>query len=188
VVTPITDRDAVLGAVADAGPCLVLLDLDLGPLGDGVALLPALAATGAQVLVVTGSRDEVRLAAAIAAGAVGFVPKDVPLDVLVATVRRAVAGEPVLDTARRYELLDVLRAHRARHEQTRATFESLTKRERQVLAALAEGKSVDNIAAEWFVSRATVRTQVRGVLTKLQVGTQLAAVAKARRAGWLPSR
>ena len=63
-------------------------------------------------------------------------------------------------------------------------FLTLTQREREVLTELTRGKSVDCIANEWVVSEATVRTQVRGVLTKLDVRSQLAAVAKARSAGW----
>ena len=60
----------------------------------------------------------------------------------------------------------------------------LTARERQVLAALMEGKSCEVIADSWFVSLATVRTQIRAVLTKLGVGSQLAAISLAFRSGW----
>ena len=59
-----------------------------------------------------------------------------------------------------------------------------TPRERQVLVGLAGGRTVDEIARDGRVSAATVRTQVRAILTKLGVRTQLAAVAQAREAGW----
>jgi DNA-binding NarL/FixJ family response regulator len=49
-----------------------------------------------------------------------------------------------------------------------------------------EGRSVDRIAETSFVSSDTVRTQVRAILTKLGVNSQLEAVAMARRAGWFP--
>ena len=55
-----------------------------------------------------------------------------------------------------------------------------------MLAALADGLSVAMIAARDVVAEATVRTQVRGVLVKLGVSSQLAAVARARDAGWSP--
>ena len=53
--------------------------------------------------------------------------------------------------------------------------------------SLARGRSVREIADEWVVSEATVRTHVRSVLAKLEVRSQLAAVAMAIRTGWLES-
>lgn len=185
VVAPLTDADGIEQAVAAAAPCLVMLDLDLGPIGDGVALIPRFTALGCNVLVVTGDRNRVRLGEALAAGASGFVTKDQPFDVLVETARRASTGNRLLDDNERQELLAELRRARAELDRRRAPFESLTPRERDVLDDLAEGKSVESIATASYVSTATVRTQVRGILTKLDVGSQLAAVAKARRAGWL---
>ena len=73
------------------------------------------------------------------------------------------------------------RAKRAARE----PFDRLTSREQQVLHALADGRSVACIAEDWFVSEATVRSQVRGVLLKLGVSSQLEAVARATKAGWL---
>lgn len=185
VVAPLTDADGIEQVVAAAAPCLVMLDLDLGPIGDGVALIPRFTALGCNVLVVTGDRNRVRLGEALAAGASGFVTKDQPFDVLVETARRASTGNRLLDDNERQELLAELRRARAELDRRRAPFESLTPRERDVLDDLAEGKSVESIATASYVSTATVRTQVRGILTKLDVGSQLAAVAKARRAGWL---
>jgi len=69
--------------------------------------------------------------------------------------------------------------------EAREPFERLTAREQQVLRELGNGKVVTTIAEEWFVSEATVRSQVRGVLTKLAVSSQLEAVALALRVGWL---
>jgi DNA-binding NarL/FixJ family response regulator len=87
--------------------------------------------------------------------------------------------------AERLELLALLRRRRAEDTQLRAPFDRLTPREKQVLRAIAEGHNVETIAERWVVSRSTVRTQVRGILTKLEVSTQIAAVARARQAGWL---
>jgi DNA-binding NarL/FixJ family response regulator len=74
---------------------------------------------------------------------------------------------------------------RERKAAAREPFDRLTTREQQVLRALADGRSVTQIATEWFVSESTVRSQVRGVLTKLGAGSQLEAVAQALKAGWL---
>jgi DNA-binding NarL/FixJ family response regulator len=67
-----------------------------------------------------------------------------------------------------------------------APFESLTPREAAVLGDLLEGRSADDIAEASFVSITTVRAQIRSILSKLGVRSQLAAVSMARRAGWSP--
>ena len=51
-----------------------------------------------------------------------------------------------------------------------------------------DGQGCEAIASAWFVSEATVRSQIRGVLTKLGVSSQLAAAAQAQRVGWRPPR
>jgi two-component system nitrate/nitrite response regulator NarL len=185
VLADLADTDSLLTSVAADPDTLVLLDLDLGPLGDGTELIPGFVAAGATVLVVTGVRDRARLATTLEAGAVGFRAKDAPFDELLETITRVAEGESVIDPNDRYQLLADLREHRSAARRQQAPFESLTNRERQVLVALGEGKSVETIASEWVVSTATVRTQVRGILTKLDVNSQLAAVAKARAAGVL---
>jgi DNA-binding NarL/FixJ family response regulator len=169
--------------VAADSATLVLLDLDLGALGDATRFIKPLVAAGAAVLVVTGASDRMRLAATLESGAMGYLSKDAPFDELLDVVVRAAAGETIIDPNHRYQLLAELRAHRSEERQKMAPFETLTTRERQVLAELGDGKSVDAIADGWVVSTATVRTQVRGILTKLDVNSQLAAVAKAHAAG-----
>jgi DNA-binding NarL/FixJ family response regulator len=185
-IADISDRDALLAEIDRNPPRLTLLDLDLGPpVGDGTQLIPHLLATGSAVLVVTGLRDRVRIATAIEAGAVGYLPKTQPIERLVAATRNAAAGRPVLPDAERHELLVLLDDHRRRCQQQEAPFERLSRREREVLAALADGGSIDSIAAASSVERSTVKTQIHAILTKLGVGSQIEAVAMARKAGWL---
>jgi DNA-binding NarL/FixJ family response regulator len=167
------------------GPQIVLLDLDLGEnVGDGRDLIRALCDGGAQVLVVSGSNDRARLADCLELGAVGVLSKTMPYERLVQAVVDVAEGRAAMSEAERCELL--AQARRARHaeRQLAAPFEELTPRERQVLAAMMQGKSCETIADAWFVSLATVRTQIRAVLTKLEVGSQLAAVSLAFMAGW----
>jgi len=82
-------------------------------------------------------------------------------------------------------LLEHLRVERIRIIRTRARFDELTTREALVLAALAEGLSADEIAERHYVTLNTVRSQIRAVLQKLGVNSQLAAVAIADRHRWL---
>jgi len=187
VTGDLTGERELIESLAPSTDMLVLLDLDLGePLVDGITLIPAFRAHGARVLVVTGTTDRLRIAAAVEAGALGYIGKDRPFDELLAAALRAVNGEAVIDECERHELLAALRAHRKDAERRLAPFQQLTPKETLVLDELSRGKSVESIASEWVVSEATVRTQVRGVLTKLDVRSQLAAVAKARSAGWRP--
>lgn len=185
VTADLTGEEPFVASLAPAPDLLVLLDLDLGePLVDGVRLIPLLRAYDARVLVVTGTTERLRIAAAIEAGAIGYVAKHEAFDFLLERILQAVRGEQVLDECERHELLRALRTSRQETQRRLAPFQQLTPKESLVLDELTQGKSVESIACEWVVSEATVRTQVRGVLTKLDVRSQLAAVAKARAAGW----
>jgi two-component system nitrate/nitrite response regulator NarL len=169
-------------------PDVVLLDLDLGPLGDGVALVEPLTELGARVLVVSGTTDRMRLAETVELGAVGFLSKRAPFEELLATVLSVVAHQTVLTASERYTLMAELRLARASSSQDLAPFKALTPREAAVLESLAQGQRAEAIAAAAFLSAATVRSQIRGVLAKLGVNSQLEAVALAWRVGWFPSQ
>jgi DNA-binding NarL/FixJ family response regulator len=68
----------------------------------------------------------------------------------------------------------------------RSRLDHLTRSEASVLGELMAGLQVSDISRDRFVSESTVRTQVKSILAKLQVGSQLAAVGLAHRAGWRP--
>jgi DNA-binding NarL/FixJ family response regulator len=185
-LAPLHSPAAVLEAAEEDAYDLVLLDLDLGgALGDGADLVPGLVATGSRVLVVTGTTNEGAVGRALELGAIGAVSKALPFDRLLPTVVAAARGEAVMDLEARRSLLREARETRRAQQELRAPFEQLSQREDEVLRALGDGWCVTEIAAAAYVSEATVRSQVRGVLTKLGVTSQLAAVAAARRAGWL---
>ena len=187
VDTPeLTDPDRVLSALEGDPPQVALLDLDLGVFGSGESLLGGLVSMGARVLVVSGTSDEAAVGRCVAAGAWGWVPKSEALDDLVTAIESTAAGRGQLDEAERDRLIGVWRTEREAAERALAPFARLSRRESEVLAGLAEGRSVERIAAESFVSETTVRTQVRAILTKLGVNSQLEAVATVARAGWRP--
>ena len=166
-------------------PGVVLLDLDLGALGDGVELVRPLTELGARVLVVSGTTDRLRLAETLALGAVGFLSKQAPFEQLLSTILEVAAQRPVLSTALRYQLMVELRAARAARSKDLAPFTALTPKERVVLTAMTQGQRAEAIAAVAVVSKATVRSQIRGVLAKLGVTSLLEAVALARTVGWV---
>ncbi|WP_193608503.1 LuxR C-terminal-related transcriptional regulator [Nocardioides lijunqiniae] len=165
-------------------PRLVLLDLDLGSFGDGVRLIHPLAASGANVVVVTASSDRFRWGECMRYGARKTLSKTQPLNEILAVVRRIHQGLPVVEAHEREELLRGWHEHRQEVQGQRERLESLTPREREVLAGLMEGMQVRDIARQSVVSVATVRTQVKSILAKLGVSSQLAAVGMAHNAGW----
>lgn len=177
---------ALLSAVVKLHPRIVLLDLDLGKLGDGVRLIAPLARTGALVAVVTASADRGRWGECLRFGARTVMTKGQPLNEILATVRRLNEGLPVMDRAEREALLAEWHKSREKQQEARARLHRLTAREREVLARLYEGRSVRDIARLSVVSEATVRTQVKSILAKLEVSSQLAAVGMAHSVDWRP--
>jgi DNA-binding NarL/FixJ family response regulator len=186
VVSSAADVAGLLETVRADPPALVLLDLDLGgALGDGTDLVAPCVTAGARVLVLTGTTDELWMAAALEQGACAAIDKGIPFDDLLRLVLSAARGETVMDPEERQRLLHQLQTHRLTRERDLAPFESLTPREQQVLRALSLGHTVTHIAQTWVVSESTVRSQVHAVLRKLDVRSQLEAVAAATRVGWL---
>lgn len=167
-------------------PDLVLLDLDLGPWGDATSLIGPVAAAGVPVLMVTGVEDPARKAACIAAGAVGVVSKSLGFDELFEAITRTLRDGTLLTEHERQEQLALLRAHERAERDRLAPFEELSQREAHVLGELMAGRSVDEVATASFVSVTTIRTQIRAILTKLGVSSQVAAIGRAREAGWVP--
>lgn len=181
---PVAGIHDLLARPADP-PGLVVLDLDLGRDAEGryvngADLVEGLRARGWIVLVVSGSVDEPGTAAAIAAGAVGAVPKSRSFGVLLETAVDAAAGRPVLSESEHRDWVARHRRFQARERELARRLSRLSHREREVLELLAAGMRATAIAEYFVVSMPTVRTQIRSILTKLEVGSQLEAVALLR--------
>jgi two-component system nitrate/nitrite response regulator NarL len=183
-VAPCGSFDEVLAEAAAVRPDLVVLDLDLQGAGYGYDLVAPLRELGAEVLVLTGTTDRLELARCIEAGALGIASKANGFANVLDQVRRAADGETVTPITERTQLLADLQAHRRAAEKRMAPFEALSARERDVLRQIVDGNQAAAIAEASFVSLATVRTQIRSILMKLDVTSQVAAVALARQHGW----
>lgn len=167
-----------------ANPRTALLDLDLGRFGDGVNLIAPLARAGINVVVLTASEDPARWGGCMRLGARKVLPKSGALQQALSTVRRLHQGLPVMNREELESLLDAWAQQRRVSDDLRRRLDLLTPRERQVLGALIEGRTVRAISEESVVSEATVRTQVKSILNKLEVSSQLAAVGMANQVGW----
>ena len=180
----LTDGGDLVAAAVRARPSIALVDLDLGCYGDGTDLISPLRDAGAAVVVVTGSTDRAQWGGCLHRGAATVLSKSSPLDATLATVRRLALGLPAMSRLDRGALLDLWRREGRERDVLRERFARLTPRERQVLAALVSGMTIRDIAVADFVSEATVRTQVKTILGKLEVGSQVGAVTFAHRFGW----
>jgi DNA-binding NarL/FixJ family response regulator len=161
-------------------PECVLLDIHLrNGIGSGIDLIRPLVSSGAQVVMLTAERRRTVLAQCLEAGAAGWIGVGAGLDEVDSTLALVVEGRPIIGRTARAELLERLRTERAEALRAQATFAQLTQREALVLAAMMEGLSADEIAQSHFVAVTTVRSQIRSVLQKLGVRSQLAAVALA---------
>lgn len=178
---------SVLDEAREVGPATVLLDLDLGDHQEsGEALVPDLVGLGARVVVVSGSTDVLRLGTCLELGAAGVLSKSRPFEDVLTAVQNAASGDRVMPDTERQDLLAAMRRSRADQRERLEPFERLTPREAEVLGLLMQGQAAEAIARRFVVSEATVRTQIRGVLSKLGVTSQLSAVAEAHRVGWRP--
>ena len=175
---------ALVAAIVKQQPVVVLLDLDLGRFGDGLRVIGRSLVPAPTSIVVTGSTDLARWGDAIQAGARKVLSKSQPLQDIMATVRRVIAGLPVMDRSEREELVSEWTRMREELHDVRDRLEQLTNRESVVLGHLMKGRAVRQIAGLSTVSEATVRTQVKSILAKLEVSSQLAAVGMAHEIGW----
>jgi two-component system, NarL family, nitrate/nitrite response regulator NarL len=163
-------REAVLSS-----PDVVLLDLDLGA-DNGVELIATLVKRCLHSAVLVVSDQTTRLAAAVRAGARGFVVKTTPVEEILRAVRQVAAGSTPVSARLLPLLLSEVcdQSHRA-----------LTVRELEVLQLVAMGRTNAEIAKLLFLSEATVKTHLRRIFGKLQVTDRASAVAAAIAAGGL---
>jgi diguanylate cyclase (GGDEF)-like protein len=176
--------NGVIAAARDFGPDVALVDSELSGSATSLSLIRTLNEMGIVVVMLTATDEPERSARCLEAGAVGIFDKSRALEDLMVLLTDAAMGRTVLQPASRDALLAVVRSQREETERRLAPFRSLTSREQAVLAALMDGKTAEVIAKEHNVSVATIRTQIRAVLQKLGVKSQLAAVALAIRAEW----
>jgi DNA-binding NarL/FixJ family response regulator len=177
--------DQLKAEIGERVPAVSLVRIQPGPsLTGGLELVETASNAGAIVAVLSDSTHELLLCAAVNAGASGLVASSDPLVDTVDQILAMAKGERLLSEFRRSELLNLFHTHRVDRDNRFLPFESLSRREGEVLCLLMEGHSVGKIAESSFVAVGTVRTQVKAILRKLGVNSQAAAVALAYRGGW----
>lgn len=186
-VDPSETRGAMSQAVAAVHQFradTALVNIDSRAQQEGAGLISSLAQSGTAVVVVTGCTDRRWWGACLYLGAVTVLSKQQPLAEVMATLHRVCRGLPVLARPERERLVRIWQEQRLEQEELRARLARLSTRERDVLAQLALGRTVSEIAASRTVAPSTVRTQVKAILAKLEVSSQLAAVGIVHSLGW----
>ncbi|RIV36801.1 DNA-binding response regulator [Micromonospora radicis] len=178
VVGEAADGSEVVAAVTACRPDVVLMDIRM-PRMDGLAATEALRALPRppEVLVLTTFDADEHVLRALRAGAGGFVLKDTPPAEIVRAVRRVAAGEATLSPTVTRTLITHVTAGAAaaepRRERAARLLAGLTERERAVAVALGQGRTNAEIAAELFMSVATVKAYVSRLLTRLDLNNRV---------------
>lgn len=187
VVGEAADGAAGLDAVREHRPDVVLMDVRM-PRLDGIAATERIVAEhpSSRVIVLTTFDLDEYAFSALAAGASGFLLKDVQATELTAAIRAVHSGEATLSprvTRRMLELFGDRLSSAAGGGADAAVLGTLTERERDVFAAIGAGLTNGEIATSLFVSESTVKTHVGRVLAKLGARDRVHAVILAHRLG-----
>ncbi|MBQ5939546.1 MULTISPECIES: response regulator transcription factor [unclassified Massilia] len=180
------ERFAVVGEAADGvegvkralqlRPDVILLDLNM-PGMSGVETLQLLLQDrpDAAVLMLTVSEEAEDLAAALQAGARGYLIKNIDADYLIRAVERAAAGESVLAESMAGKLFAHVQRGGAKAPAPVSELDKLTPREREILACLARGESNKLIARVLDLAESTVKIHVQNILKKLGLTSRVQA-------------
>ena len=180
------DGDEVAEAVDRCAPDVVLMDIRM-PRTYGLTATERLrarhrAGSGPEVIVLTTFDADDQVLRALRAGAGGFLLKDTPPAAIVDAVRRVAAGEPMLSPSVTRRLMAQVSGlefstsrdrARDRRDRARGLWDRLSEREREVAMAVGRGASNAEIAAELYMSVATVKAHVSRLLVKLEVGNRV---------------
>ena len=173
VVAEVGTGTEVVPAALATMPDIALLDIEMpGRSGLDAAADLSTALPTCRVLILTTFGRPGYLRRAMEAGADGFLVKDAPVEDLVRAIRRVLAGEQVVDPVLAAAALS-------------AGPNPLTERERDVLAAAADGATIADIAGRLHLSESTVRNYLSSAIGKTRSRNRMEAVQSARTRGWL---
>ena len=167
-------------------PDVLLMDIRM-PRKDGIEACKALVAdpdtADISVLILTTFDIDEYVYDALAAGASGFLLKDVDPDDLAHAIRVVHDGDALIQTSITRRLIETYAASRSKTRFDGTRISELTEREREILAMVGKGLSNDDIAAELVISPATVRTHVGRVMVKLDAHDRAQLVVAAYESG-----
>ncbi len=187
VVAEAADGWDAIKRAASLQPDLVLLDLNMpGMTGDEVVRALRERQPEVKIVMLTVSEEITDLAAAIEAGAQGYLVKNIDAKLFVESLRRVMAGEMVIAPAMMEKFIAL--SFSRRQTQSRPTgrsalLERLTPREREILQHLAQGYSNKQIARTLDLAESTVKVHVQNLLRKLECANRVQAAVLALECG-----
>ena len=172
MVAEAANGQEALRLCSEAQPNVILMDMFL-PDTNGIQLTKTIREQNpdVQVVMLTSSQEEAQIQAALQAGAIGYMHKNVSVHDMVNIIRLAHAGKPALTPEVTQALINMTLQPRTTLPQY-----NLTEREQKVLSLMVGGLTNQEIADKIFVSRATVKNHVSTILSKLGVQNRVEAV------------
>jgi len=186
VVAEAGDGDEAVQQVARHAPDVVIMDIRMRRMNGLVATAAVLAQPRPpKVLILTTFDLDEYVFEALAAGASGFLLKEGSPQEIIEGVRVVANGDAMLSPRTTKQLIGQFVAARANPRRTRArsNLELLSDREREIVTAVAQGKPNAGIAAELFLSEATVKTHITRTFAKLDVSNRVQLTIFAYEAG-----
>jgi DNA-binding NarL/FixJ family response regulator len=184
IVGECEDGDEVAEAVERCRPDVVVMDVRMRRV-DGAEATRRLHQRDATppVLVLTTFDDDETVAAALGAGAAGFILKDARGEDIVRATTTVAEGGAWLDPQVTGRVLDAYRRVASHHGRDEARIAELTEREHEVLRLVGRGASNAEIAAELYIGEATVKSHLGHILTKLNLRDRAATIVFAHEHG-----
>lgn len=173
VVGECADGDEVIHQIELTRPDVVVMDIRMKRVNGATATANIRSVNGPPVLVLTTFDDDETLAAALRAGAAGFVVKTARGEDILRAIATVAAGDAWIDPSVGGR---VLSAYRERTPQDTPDLAALTERELDVLKVVGRGLNNREAADALYVSEATIKTHLGRVLTKLGLRDRIAVV------------
>lgn len=182
--------EEALAMASKTNPHVMLVDVKLPDIS-GIEVVRRLksdpATRDVQAIILTVYDDLEIAAEAIRAGAIGYILKDCGKEQLLAAIRSAMAGEPLVSSAITRKLVNVLYPREGeRFSMLRdSALQTLTEREHEVLRLVATGYSNKAVARELCITISTVKTHLRNIFRKLDVEDRAQLIVKAIKQGYI---
>jgi DNA-binding NarL/FixJ family response regulator len=184
VVGQAGDGDEIPGGTSAATVDVVLMDLRMRRQG-GLEATRRLREQShpPEVIVLTTFDSDHNVLEALRLGASGFLLKDSPPGEIARAIRSVAAGDPILSPAITRRLMDRAAEDATAYARAKATMARLTPRERQIVEALARGRTNAQIASELHLSTATIKAHISRLLDKLGMNNRTQVALLAQEAG-----